>query len=132
MRQGCSRRLPLGRRAAATRAGAARTSGRGGCRARVFMGYSGSCRTRFRRHRVGFPPIHRCQGGTSSPQPVPPLLFARRVSRSAPGRVAAIRVLVPNRGQTCPRARRRRHPGWSCSRRCGVLRTGPGDGPAAC
>lgn len=69
-----------------------------GCLGGPIMGYSSSRWTRFRRHRIGFPPIPRCQGGTCSPQPVPPLLFPgvrlerwwlvglRRVPRSAQGR----------------------------------------------
>ncbi len=77
-----------------------------GCPRGSIVGYSSSRWTRFRRHRIGFPPIPRCQGGTCSPQPVPPLLFPgvrlerrllvglRRVPRSAQGR--------RSRGQTGP------------------------------
>jgi hypothetical protein len=77
-----------------------------GCPGGPIVGYSSSRWTRFRRHRIGFPPIPRCQGGTCSPQPVPPLLFPgvrperrllvglRRVPRSAQGR--------RSRGQTGP------------------------------
>ena len=77
-----------------------------GCPRGPIVGYSSSRWTRFRRHRIGFPPIPRCQGGTCSPQPVPPLLFPgvrlerwwlvglRRVPRSAQGR--------RSRGQTGP------------------------------
>lgn len=113
-----SRRLPLGLRTSwfGVRSRVAHRPGRnalekscGGCPGTAIVGYSVPRWTRFRRQRFGFPPIHRCPGGTCSPQPVPPLLLSPP-GDVAPGTVSSrsgrsIRTGMRNGGQTCPCSR---------------------------